>query len=240
MTKRMKNVPWRIVIPTAVICIIVLLVFLFRVTKVTVEGNTFFSEEVVESEVCSTFLDRNTITAFIKNHLGFATELPYVREYEITYPGIHEIHIKLYEKKMIAGIAYMNQYIYFDKDGTVLKSTNEEIEGIPLFETKTMTTFTLYEKVQMEDEELLGQIMNLSNLFQHYGVTWDRVVFNSKNEAFLYTGEIKVSLGKKDSYDEQISALSSVLATAREQNLSGEIDMTNYHIKGDVILKKNE
>lgn len=240
MTKRMKNVPWRIVIPTVAICIIVLLVFLFRVTKVTVEGNTFFSEEVVESEVCGTFLDRNTITAFIKNHLGFATELPYVREYEITYPGIHEIHIKLYEKKIIAGIAYMNQYIYFDKDGMVLKSTNEEMEGIPLFETKTMTTFTLYEKVQMEDEELLGQIMNLSNLFQHYGVTWDRVVFDSKNAAFLYTGEIKVSLGKKDSYDEQISALSSVLATAKEQNLSGEIDMTNYHIKGDVILKKNQ
>ncbi len=236
----MKKIPWRIVIPVTAVCIVVLLVFLFRVTKVTVEGNTFFSEEVVASEVCSTFLDKNTITAFIKNHLGFTSKLPYVREYEITYPGIHEIHIKLYEKKMIAGISYMNQYIYFDKDGVVLKSTNEELPDVPLFETKTMTTFTLYEKVQMEDEDLLGQIMNLSNLFQHYKISWDKVVFDSKNAAFLYSGEIKVSLGKKDSYDEQISALSSVLATAREQQMAGEIDMTNYHIKGDIILKQNK
>lgn len=236
----MKNVPWRIVIPAITVCVIVLLVFVFRVTKVTVEGNTFFSEEVVASEVCNTFLDKNTISAFIKNHLGFTAKLPYVREYEVTYPGIHEIHIKLYEKKIIAGIAYMNQYIYFDKDGVVLKSTNEELPEIPLFETKTMTTFTLYDKVQMEDEDLLGQIMNLSNLFQHYKVSWDKVVFDSKNAAFLYTGDIKVSLGKKDSYDEQISALSSVLATAKEKQMAGEIDMTNYHIKGDIILKQNK
>lgn len=236
----MKDIPWRIVIPVSAVCILTLLIFLFRVTAVTVEGNTFFSEEQVASEVCSTFLDKNTITAFIKNHLGFTAELPYVREYEITYPGIHEIHIKLYEKKMIAGISYMNQYIYFDKDGTVLKSTNEELPDIPLFETKTMTTFALYEKVEMEDAELLNQIMNLSNLFQHYKVSWDKVVFDNKNAAFLYTGDIKVSLGKKESYDEQISALSSVLATAKENRLSGEIDMTNYHVKGDIILKQNK
>lgn len=236
--KKMKNVPWRIVIPVSVVGIIVLLAFLFRVTKITVEGNTFFSEEVVASEVCHTFLDKNTITAFVKNHLGFTPELPYVREYEISYPGIHEIHIKLYEKKMIAGIAYMNQYIYFDKDGMVLKSTNEEIQGIPLFETKTMTTFTLYKEVEMEDEALLKRIMNLSQLFQHYDVMWDRVVFDNENAAFLYSGDIKVSLGKKESYDEQISALSSVLATARAENLSGEIDMSNYHLKGDIIFER--
>lgn len=233
----MRNIPWKLVIPVTVVCLIVILALVFRVTKVTVEGNTLYSEETVAAEVCGTVLDKNTITAFIKNHLGFTAELPYVREYEISYPGIHEIHIKLYEKKIIAGIAYMNQYIYFDKDGVVLRSTNEELLDIPLFETKTMTTFTLYEKVQMQDEELLKQILNLSNLFQHYGVSWDKVVFDTDNAAFLYTGDIKVSLGRKDSYDEQISALSSVLATAKEKGLAGEIDMTNYHVKGDIIFE---
>ena len=130
----------------------------------------------------------------------------------------------------------MNQYIYFDKDGMVLRSTSEELPDIPLFETKTMTTFTIYEEVKMEDEELLGQIMNLANLFQHYGVDWSRVVFDNNNAAYLYAGEIQVKLGKKDSYDEQISALSSVLAKAREEQLSGEIDMTNYQTCKTCIL----
>nr|MBP3598164.1 hypothetical protein [Eubacterium sp.] len=240
MEQQIRKVPWKVVIPVSIVVILILLIFLFRVTKVTVEGNTFFSEEVVASEVCNTFWDKNTISAFVKNHLGFSAELPYVREYEITYPGMNHIHIKLYEKKIVAGIAYMSQYVYFDKDGTVLKSTNEKLPDIPLFETKTMTTFTLYETVQMEDEDLLAQIMNLSQLFQHYEVTWDSVVFDRKNAAYLYTGDIRVSLGKKSAYDEEIAALSSVLKTALEKNLSGEIDMTNHHFGGDIILKKNK
>lgn len=234
----MKNVPWKIVVPVTVAGILLLVVLLFQVTTVTVEGNTFFSEEVVASEVCGSFMDRNIVGSWLKNHLGFSVKLPYVREYEITYPGMHQIHIKLYEKKIIAGIVYMNQYIYFDKDGMVLRSSSEELPDIPLFETKTMTTFTIYEEVKMEDEELLGQIMNFANLFQHYGVDWSRVIFDNNNAAYLYAGGIQVKLGKKDSYDEQISALSSVLAKAQENQLSGEIDMTNYHLKGDIILKK--
>ncbi len=240
MEQQSNKIPWKIVIPISAAVILILLIFLFRVTEVTVEGNTFFSEEVVASEVCNTFLDKNTISAFVKNHLGFTADLPYVREYEISYPGINHIHIKLYEKKIVAGIAYMSQYVYFDKDGTVLKSTNEKMPDIPLFETKTMTTFTLYEKVQMEDEELLGQIMNLSQLFQHYNVTWDSVVFDSKNAAYLYSGNIRVNLGKKSGYDQEISAISSVLKTALENNLAGEIDMTSYQFDGDIILKKNK
>ena len=44
----MKNVPWRIVVPATAVGILLLIILLFQVTTVTVEGNTFFSEEVVE------------------------------------------------------------------------------------------------------------------------------------------------------------------------------------------------
>ena len=234
-----KGKHWKLIIPGIILALVLLIAAVFHVNEITVEGNTFFSQEVVAGEVCNTFLDHNVVSSWIKRKLGFCPTLPYVREYQVTYPGIHKIHIKLYEKKMIAGISYMNQFIYFDKDGVVLKSTQDEIKGIPLFETKTMTTFSLYEKVQMEDEALLSSIMNLSGLFQHYGVTWDRVVFDSDNAAFLYSGDIKVNLGKKDNYDEAIAALSDILKTAKEQKLSGEIDMSSYRAGGDVILKKN-
>lgn len=235
----MRKIPWKIVLPLIVVAAVVLLGSLFRVTTVTVEGNTLYPEETVISEVCNTVFDKNTITAFLKNRLGFTTELPYVREYEISYPGIHEIHIKLYEKKIIAGINYMKQYIYFDKDGTVLRSTKEKLPDIPLFETKTMTTFTLYDKVKMEDGDLLRQILNLANLFQHYEVEWDKVAFDDDNCAYMHAGDIRVVLGKKESYDEEISALSSVLATAKEEKISGSIDMTNYRVKGDIIFKRS-
>ena len=93
----------------------------------------------------------------------------------------------------------------------------------------------------MEDEGLLGQIMNLANLFQHYKVEWDKVEFDENNEAFLYIHQTKVLLGKKDNYDEAISALSSVL---QERNVPkdevAEIDLRNYKVNGDIILSKQK
>ena len=60
------------------------------------------------------------------------------------------------------------------------------------------------------------------------------------NEAVLYSGKVKVLLGKKDNFDEQVSALASILETAKKQGGSGEIDMRNYKVKDDIIFKKSE
>lgn len=226
------------IVAASVFVLILFCLFFFRVKKVTVEGNTFFSETDMAEMFQSNILYKNVLTFWVMDKLSLTPEPEFVREYEISYPSVNEIHIKLYEKGIVAGIFYMNQYIYFDKDGMVLQSTQTPVEGIPLFETGTVTTFTMYQKVQMEDESLLSQIMNLSNLFQHYQIKWDKVQFNDANEAVLYSGMIKVKLGKKDNYDEEISALSSILETALRENMQGEIDLTNYAVKGTVILEQ--
>lgn len=225
-----------------VIGIVILLlfcVFFFRVKKVTVEGNTYYSESDMVEMFQSNFMEKNVLTFWLMDKCSLTPKLDFVREYEVSYPSVNEIHIKLYEKSIVAGIAYSNQYIYFDKDGMVLRSTQKPVTGIPLFETKNLTTFTLYEKVQMEDEGLLEQIMNLANLFQHYSVKWDKVQFDEKNNAILTIGKIQVLLGKKDNYDEEISALSSVLENnSQKENQEGVFDLRNYKVGGDIILKR--
>lgn len=226
-----------LLIAGAVVLLILFAVFFFRVKKVSIEGNTYYSEEAMAQMFQENILEKNILSFWFLDKCSLTPNLPFVREYEVSYPSVNEIHIKLYEKSIVAGIAYANQYIYFDKDGMVLQSADRPVEGIPLFETKNLTTFSLYAKVQMEDEELLTQILNLANLFQHYHVNWDKVQFDANNEAYLYIGEIKVSLGKKTNYDEEISALSSVLTKMIRNKQVGEIDMRNYKVRGDVILK---
>lgn len=235
---RIKHKGW--MIAGAIVLLILFCVFFFRVKKVTIEGNTYYSANEMAEMFQTNILEKNILSFWLLNKCSLTPELDFVREYEVTYPSVNEIHIKLYEKSIVAGIAYSNQYIYFDKDGLVLQSSDQPVKGIPLFETKNLTTFTLYTKVQMEDEELLSQILNLANLFQHYHVSWDKVLFDAANEAYLYTGQIKVSLGKKSNYDEEISALSSVLEKIKKNKQVGEIDMRNYKVGGDVILKRPE
>lgn len=223
-----------------VVLLILFAAFFFRVKKVSIEGNTYYSENEMVKMFQKNVLQKNILTFWLLDKCSLTPKLAFVREYEVTYPSVNEIHIKLYEKSIVAGIAYSNQYIYFDKDGMVLQSSDQPLEDIPLFETKNLTTFSLYKKVKMEDEELLTQILNLANLFKHYHVNWDKVLFDANNEAYLYIGKIKVSLGKRTNYDEEISALSSVLEKMIQNKQVGEIDMRNHKAGGDVILKTPE
>lgn len=229
---------WWIVL--AVVFVFVFCIFFFRVKEVTIEGNSFYSQSEVSEVFKSNILQKNMLSFFLMEKFSLLPELPYVREYEVSYPSVNTVHIKLYEKTIVAGIAYTNQYIYFDNEGMVLKSTQTPEEGIPLFETKNLVTFSLYQKVQMEDEDLLNQILNLGNLFKHYEINWDRVSFNEGNEACLYAGDVTVKLGKRENYDEQISALSHILSQIQEKNLKGTMDMTGYDVKGTVIFKKEK
>ena len=144
----------------AVVVILLFCAFFFRVKKVSIEGNTYYSSREMEEKFQSNIFEKNILTFWLMQKLSLTPDLPFVREYEVNYPSTNEIHIKLYEKSIVAGIAYSNQYIYFDKDGIVLQSSDKAVKGIPLFETKNLTTFTLYSKVQMEDDSLLSQILN--------------------------------------------------------------------------------
>lgn len=229
---------WWIIL--AAVCVIVFCLFFFRVTEVTVEGNTFYSQSQMIEMFQDNVLERNVLSFYLMDKLSLTPDLPFVREYEITFPSVNRVHIRLYEKTIVAGIAYTNQYIYFDNDGMVLRSSQKPLKGIPLFEIKNLTTFTLYSKIQMEDENLLEQILNLANLFQHYQVEWDTVQFNEKNEAFLYAGDITVKLGKRENYDEQISALASILTQAQEKKMKGTMDLTGYDVKGTVVFTEDK
>lgn len=234
--ERKRHRKW--MIPLAVIIVIVFCIFFFQVKEVSIEGNTYYSQEQMAKMFQTNFMEKNLLSFWLMDKLSLTPELEFVREYEISYPSPNEVHIKLYEKTIVAGIAYSNQYIYFDKDGAVMQSSDEPVGDIPLFETKSMTTFTMYKKVNMEDAGQLGQIINLANLFQHYNITWDKVQFGENSEAFLYSGDIRVDLGKKDNYDEQISALASILGQLQKDNRKGTVDMSNYEVKGTVIFEQ--
>jgi cell division protein FtsQ len=223
-----------------IVLLVVFCLFFFRVSEVTVEGNSYYSESQMAEMFQDNVLERNVLSFWLLDKLSLTPELPFVTEYEITFPSVNTVHVRLYEKTVVAGISYMNQYIYFDNEGMVLKSTDEPEKKIPLFETKNLTTFTLYSKVKMEDETLLEQILNLANLFQHYEVDWDTVTFNEDNEAYLYAGDITVKLGKRDNYDEQISALASILEQAKKKKLKGTMDLTGYDVKGNVIFTEEK
>ena len=94
-----------------VVVILLFCAFFFRVKKVSIEGNTYYSSREMEEKFQSNIFEKNILTFWLMQKLSLTPDLPFVREYEVNYPSTNEIHIKLYEKSIVAGIAYSNQYI---------------------------------------------------------------------------------------------------------------------------------
>ena len=224
----------------ALIVIVVLLIlwFVFLVRDVSVEGNTFFPEEKVAETYQSHFWQRNMLTGLIMDGLGFTDDPPYVRESELSYPSFGELHIKLYEKTILAGVLFSSNYIYFDRDGMVLKTTSEALPDIPYFESEDVTDFTLYKTLSTKRKELIDQMLNLAGRLMYYKIQWDTAQFDTEGNATIKSGKVSVLLGKRADYDEMISILPDILNTAKDEDVRGYIDMENYKAGAPIIFKK--
>ena len=239
----MRGLKLRYKLPIIIAIVVVVLLalwFIFKIRTVSVEGNTFFSEAEVAKTYQSSFWQKNVLTNLIYDGLGFTDDPPYVREAELSYPSFGELHVKLSEKTILAGVKFSRHFIYFDKDGMVLKTTEEEIKDIPYFESDDVTDFTLYRTLTTGREELLPQMLNMSSRLTYYKIDWDKAKFDTEGHATIYSGKVTVKLGKRSDYDEVISILPDVLKTAKDSGDKGTIDMTNYKAGSTIIFKKDK
>ena len=101
----------KLIIIGGVILLLLFCALFFRVKKVTVEGNTYYTQEKMVEMFQTNIFQKNVLSFWLMDKCSLLPQLEFVREYDITYPSVNEIHIKLYEKSIVAGIAYSNQYI---------------------------------------------------------------------------------------------------------------------------------
>lgn len=120
----------------------------------------------------------------------------------------------------------------------ILETSDKQSENIPCIEGVAFSNFTLNEKIQVENEGQIEAILDLSELINHYKMYIEKISFNNNNEVTLYCGDIKVFLGNRQLYDQQIASVSDVLKQAKKQGLSGTIDMKNYSRGDKIILKQ--
>lgn len=218
-----------------VILFIFFLVFLgvffgAKIKRVHVVGCEYYTEEQIEKKIINTGLTTNTFGLYFMYAFDRGVEIPFVEKISVEVTGMNSVDIIVSEKTMIGCIHYMSEFIYFDKDGVVVESNTEKLEGIPVIEGVNFTKMNLHEKLEVkkEDDDIFERIMGVSQLLSKYQIETDKVSFDSKKRVTLYVGDIRVSLGKRDMYDEQIAELSKLLPKAIKKKLKGELDMENF------------
>lgn len=227
----------KLLIGVSVLAAICLFVFFgLRIEHVNVEGTEIYSAEEIKQSVFERKYSDNELFFLIYERLYGINKLPFVEDIEVTFENRNTVTLQVYDKTISGCIKYMGQYVYFDKDGTVLQSMPEKKEGVPVVTGIKFGTFTVGKVFSVRDDSLFATIMNLSQLISHYKITVDRIHVEDKR-VLLYVDGIEVILGKKTMYDDELSALSSVFDITEKKNMQGRIDMQNFRVGDKIALK---
>lgn len=200
----------------------------FTVENVVVEGNELYSSTQIENMVLNDEYSWNSLYVDLKYRFVDIGEVPFVDTMEVSLDNPHTVHIKVYEKGML-GYLYINsigQNAYFDKDGFVVETSTEVIDGVPKVTGISCEEVVLYEKLQLENSDILRDLLNLTQTLKKYNLLPDEIQYDSNMEPVLYYGTIQVKIGSEDNLSQKVVRLSIILPQL--DGLSGTLHLETW------------
>ena len=200
----------------------------FTVENVVVEGNELYSSTQIENMVLNDEYSWNSLYVDLKYRFVDIGEVPFVDTMEVSLDNPHTVHIKVYEKGML-GYLYINsigQNAYFDKDGFVVETSTEVIDGVPKITGISCEEVVLYEKLQLENSDILRDLLNLTQTLKKYNLLPDEIQYDCNMEPVLYYGTIQVKIGSEDNLSQKVVRLSIILPQL--DGLSGTLHLETW------------
>lgn len=213
----------------------------FFMKKVTIQGCEYYSEEDIQEKLVTELTDKNTLLFYLRYHFGKGNTIPFIQQIDVEIIDNSSVLVQVYEKRMTGCIKNMNEYIYFDKDGTVMEVSRERLDGIPFFTGLQAKEYALYEKLGVSDDSVFSIILSFSQLIERYSLPIDKIHISSLSGVTMYSGDVKILFGKQRMYDEAVAELNHMLPKVLELKQPGVIDMRNFE-KGQTttIFKPDE
>lgn len=198
---------------------------IFSVKEVTVEGNSRYTEEEIRELVLGKGYSNTLLLMAKSKYKGFGN-IPFISTLEITAVSNNHIKIHVYEKTIVGYVEYLGTNLYFDKDGIVVESSSELLEGVPLISGLKFSEVTLYEALPVKNQEIFRVILNLTQCLDKNEVHPDKIYFSDNMEITLYFNEAKVLFGTEDKLDEKVANLASIVDDLKERR--GVLHMENF------------
>ncbi len=196
---------------TLIICALVV-VKVFVVKTVKVEGNELYDEALIKSTVLNDEYSWNSLYVFFKYAFSDTQQLPFIDTMEITMENPQTLKIRVYEKGVLGYLytAVNGQNAYFDKDGIVVETSTRVIQGVPKIEGLECDTVVLYEKLPIDDK-VLKELLTLTRTLDGKKLKPDAISYGEKYSPILQFDDINVSLGSIDYLTEKIERVENRL-----------------------------
>ena len=207
--------------------IILAIIYSMRLTNLNFGGNTRYSDEEMEKMLFPNELSKITVYNLIRSKVKENYNIPFIQDVDIYITGINSADIIVYEKSVVGCVKYMSSYMYFDKDGIVVESSNNFLEGIPLIDGLDFGRVVLYEKLPISNENVFDQMLDITQVLVGNDITVDKITISSDNNITLYIGDIEVYLGDSKELNGKIGELRDMWEKIK--GLSGILYLDNYN-----------
>ena len=227
--RKQKKKRMRIIILTLCFVFAVLVfVFLktFELNTIVIEGNTRYTEQEIKALLLTKATDHVSLFFYLRMRWQGTSAIPFVEKVEAELTGRHKAVITVHEKLITGCVEHRGNYLYFDRDGIVVESTRERLEGVPVVVGLSFSQIVLHEKLKTQKEGMFDVILNLARLIERNELAVDEIKFSSDDSVMLTAQGCELFLGKRPFYDEVLAVLKSVLAEAKGRKL--RIDLTLY------------
>lgn len=196
------------------------------VTTVYVDGNVHYSKEEIENMVFDGPLSRNSLYLSLFYRDKQITDVPFIASMNVQVLSPDTIKIEVYEKSLAGYVEYLGHYIYFDKDGTVVESSNVKTAGVPQITGLSFDHMVINEPLPVDDTEVFYRILTVTQALTKYSLTVDRIYFSSPERMTLYFGDVKIIFGTDELLDEKMGLIESLLPEL--EGKAGSMSLENY------------
>ena len=205
---------YRILIEGIVCAILIFaLVFFvgFRVTKVEVKGNEFYTDKEIKKMVLDAPIAKNTILAMMIKTEEKTKDAQLIEKVTLKRENMNTLVVQVKEKKLIGYFDYEGKYANFDRQGVVQILTEEPIKDVPYIEGLDVKDVKQGEKLKGVNTKKLNTILSVGKMLEKTEQKPDKLVFNEMKQLVLYYGEIEVRLGSDENMDEKMNRLVGIL-----------------------------
>lgn len=218
-----------------------IVVKVFTVEKVVVTGNEHYQDEMIEEWVLNDEYSWNTLYVYLKYCFQEPEDIPFVDTMEITMELPHTIKIHVYEKGLL-GYVYLNslgQNAYFDKDGFVVETSSEVIDGVPRISGLSVDSVVLYEKLPIKGKSVLKNLLSLTQMLKKYEMVPDDITYGEDKSYTLEYGSIRVLLGTAENFSDKVLRMSYILP--KLEGMSGTLHLESWtENTTDISFEKDE
>lgn len=198
----------------------------YQVKNVYVDGNVHYSSEEIQNLVMKGPLGHNSLYLSFQYKNRELKDIPFIDAIKVQILSSDTIRITVYEKALAGFVEYLGKYMYFDKDGTVVESSQVKTVGIVEITGLSFQYVVLGKALPVEEEDVFRLILNTSQLLTKYELTADRIHFDSSYHMTIYFDDVRINVGSEDRLDEKIMLLVQILPTL--EGKSGVLKMENY------------